>query len=175
MLGISPKTLYHWVQTRRLVAPTTVGRGRGKSNYFDIDDMANLYLIKTLTGYGFELGTISDWIDNDMLNGAIFEDGNEVPSLWETYRTDKDKYREEGLFIVMVPSKGGKGVLFSSIGCFEAIERYLWTSLLGSFNPHAPRTKLPSAEKKQPEAIGAIVINLLELIREVERRTGVSV
>jgi DNA-binding transcriptional MerR regulator len=57
-LGINAKTLYHWVQTRRLLKPSVQVHGRGRSNLFSLDDLATLSLIQALTNLGMELGAI---------------------------------------------------------------------------------------------------------------------
>jgi len=168
LLGISPKTLYHWVQTRRLLTPTTEGKGRGKSNIFDIDAMATLYLIKLLNNYGFELGAIG-W----MIRGLL-DKHKSKKTIWQTYRESINKFNKEGLFLTILPLKEGKQVRRIWVSTFEDAKFYLWSQLIGYDMPYIKGTDMPKTGIKQPANLGAMIINLLELIKEVERKIGLS-
>ena len=65
-LGIDKNKLFYWIQTKELLKPTVVGIGRGKNNYFTLENLATLSLIKILDDYGTEL-----WLIKEILEAVV--------------------------------------------------------------------------------------------------------
>jgi hypothetical protein len=150
------------------LAPTTAGKGRGKSNYFDLDAMASLYLIKLLSNYGFELSSIS-W-----LLKAFMKDRRSGKTIWEEYRDQKSKFVVEGYFMTIVPRKEGRRMAQVITSTSQELASIVIERLIAYEIPYVKGTKIPKGGVKHPATMGAVIINLLELIKEVERKTGVS-
>jgi len=176
-LEIKNKTLYHWVQNKRLLKPKIEGIGRGKKNKFTLENLATLYLIKVLNNYRIDLWAIRDILKRisspflEEIIRPLFErkriiieskfnekkHSKRKVNLWTAYKKGKKLFQKEGLFLIVSMSLEEKKVF------------YIIDDLIGA----KKRLELMAKDKEGYEYLASMIfIDVVSIIKDLERKTG---
>ena len=174
IIGIGSDKLLYWVR-RGLVTPEKIARGRGGKNYFSIDQLFYLSLIKKLESYGIELNFVKDIIEaenvikelDDLGLGKWTEEAkkrrDKVEEVWKrdilkVYRANKEEYKKGGVFLLMIYKEKG---LFKKRFNHQM---FILDILRRAYNKEI---KLDLDE--------VLLIDIGMIIKDLEARTGVEV
>jgi len=176
ILGINANMLFHWIQTKRLVKPTIVGQGRGKRNYFSLEDLSTLGIVKALNALNVDLYRIRYIVDRiicakptlitevkinsdgsislvDRKGAAVPNTGEGNLNIWQIYKKGKELFDKRG-FVVRV---------------WNGLDPVITVPYL-STNGETPLFP----ERKTGVYAGMLGINVLGVIEEIEKRTGLE-
>ena len=188
-LGINKNQLYHWIQTKRLIKPAIIGTGRGGRSKFTFENLLNLSLIRELYEFGLDLNLIKkimdrvkkpEFPDDDFAArmetwGAIgvgpFE--REIRSefkgsIWDYYKENRDQLRKEGYTLEIYKTEKG----FKIRAMSGESQVYVIKINLVYYEREKFKKEDRSFWERYKSLKTIIIINLLEIIIELESKTG---
>lgn len=190
-LGINKNQLYHWIQTKRLVKPAVLGTGRGGRSKFTFEDLLNLSLVKELYEFGLDLNLIkkilekrkeAEFPDDDFnlrlenysavgfgpFEREIRPEFKFKNSIWNYYKKHKNQLKKDGYTLEINKAKKGLNIRAMS----GESQTYI---IKNTFIP-SEREKVEKEDRSFWEAYKSyspmVIIDLLEIIMELERKTG---
>lgn len=162
-LGIDKNQLFHWVQTKRLIEPAKVGKGRGGRSQFSFANLLDLALIKELSEFGVELNALKMIIegkaivivqDKDNPKKGVITKGR---STCEIFKEKREKYEKVNLYLsIYLKDKSYHYHYWSGQEGGSLIEESVIPE-----NNWLPKTTL--------------TINIVNLILDLEEKTGVKI
>jgi len=176
IIGIDSNKLFHWVQTKGLLKPTVQGFGRGKSNYFSLEDLATLSLIKILYDYKIDLWEIKSLLGQVLSpnpkivstvkieDHTLFfydDDGEVIPApgvepinVWQIYKKGKNIFDKEGLVLTIEnPLDKREHISFIGLKTRKTFD-------------------LPFGYAVKPPIISCLAIDIISIVRNIEEKTG---
>jgi len=154
--------LFYWIKHKRLITPEIQGRGRGARSKLSMMNIVELAVIKELADIGIELNSIEELLKKRIRSSTVkFENGKErlleektfaryLEFICDIYQK-KTKENEDHYILIY---KDGKGKYQSQdIGPLGFIEKVLKVEGLDFGS-------------------AVIIVDLFEILREIEKKTG---
>lgn len=170
LLGVSSGQLFHWGRTWGLIIPEIKAQGRAFKNKYSFQNLLEIALIKELNDLGFEPSKIKQIIEPFDHGPALeigwkgnvwdyFRDGREDTEEYDDYLKKSYTYPgfdKSGCLLLITKEKSGE----YSLGYIDGVKGALF-SLEKSLT--VPKDSVTRA---------AIMINLSNIVKELEKKTG---